>query len=110
MYPNTEPDTAPHNLRATAQNSTSIAVNWLPPVKPNGIITEYHLQCSGGGEIFTSVLSGSQTATTLSGLLPYTNYSCSITAHTSVGGGPEATTSVTTKQDGKYYLIMLDCY
>ena len=30
-----------------------------------------------------------------------TNYSCSITAHTSAGGGPAATTSVTTLQDGE---------
>ena len=73
---------------------------------PNGIITEYHLQCSGSGQMIRKNISGSsQTTTTLSGLLPYTNYSCSITAHTSVGGGPEATTSVITEQDGECYLL-----
>ena len=68
---------------------------------PNGVITEYQLQCSGGGKVFNSTVM--ETTTTLSGLLPYTNYSCSITAHTSVGGGPAATTSVTTEEDGKYF-------
>ena len=51
--------------------------------------------------MFSRTVMGSQTTTTLSGLLPYTSYSCSITAHTSVGGGPAATTSVTTQQDSK---------
>ena len=51
--------------------------------------------------MFSPVIPGSQTTTTLSGLLPYTGYSCSITAHTSAGGGPAATTSVTTLQDGE---------
>ena len=85
-------------------------------MEPNGVITEYQLQCSGGGQVFSRTVMGSQTTTTLSGLLPYTNYSCNITAHTSVGGGPAATTSVTTEQDGEhimnekyYYFIQLCC-
>ena len=73
-------------------------------MKANGVITEYQLQCFGGGQEHRWTVNGSQTTTTLSGLLPYTNYSCSITAHTSVGGGPAATTNVVTKQDGEYIL------
>ena len=68
-------------------------------MEPNGVITEYQLQCSGGGQVFNRTVM--ETTTTLSGLLPYTNYSCSITAHTSAGGGPAATTSMTTLQDGE---------
>ena len=68
------------------------------PLKPNGVITMYQLQCSAGGRVFNRTVT--ETKTTLSGLLPYTNYSCSITAHTSAGGGHAATTSVTTLQDG----------
>ena len=75
-------------------------------MKANGVITEYQLQCSGGGQEHRWTVNGSQTTTTLSGLLPYTNYSCSITAHTSVGGGPAATTNVVTKQDGEYYTAL----
>ena len=83
-------------------SSTATMLTWSPPVEPNGVITEYHLQCSGGGQLLKMNFSKNQPTTiTLSGLLPYTNYSCSITAHTSVGGGPAATTSVVTDQDGK---------
>ena len=84
-------------------------------MEPNGVITEYQLQCSGGGQVFSRTVMGSQTTTTLSGLLPYTSYSCNITAHTSVGGGPAATTSVTTEQDSeqimneKYYCFIQLC-
>ena len=34
--------------------------------EPNGVITEYQLQCSGGGQVFSHTVS--QTTTTLSGL------------------------------------------
>ena len=73
---------------------------WKAPKEPNGIITSYHLECADGVKVFNQTANGSQTTTTLSELHPYTNYSCSITAHTSVGGGPAANISVTTEQDG----------
>ena len=73
---------------------------WTPPVKPNGVIIEYQLQCFGGEQEYRWTVRGSQTTTTLSGLLPYTNYSCNITAHTSVGGGPAVNSTVTTDEDG----------
>ena len=63
--------------------------------------TEYQLQCSGGGQVYNWTVMGLQTTASLSRLIPYTNYSCNITAHTRVGGGPAATTSVTTQQDGE---------
>ena len=97
----TVPAGPPRQFFGTAKSSTSIIVAWGAPATPNGVITEYQLQCSGGGEVFSFTVMGSQTTTTLSGLLPYTSYSCSITAHTSVGGGPAATTSVTTEQDSE---------
>ena len=96
-----EPGTAPSDLTATAENSTAIALSWKYPIEPNGVITYYQLQCSGRGQALNHSVNSLQTTTTLSGLLPYTNYSCSITAHTSVGGGPAATISVTTKQNSK---------
>ena len=96
----TVPAGPPRQVFVIVDTSKTINVTWSAPSTPNGVITEYQLQCSGGGQVFSPVVPGSQTTTTLSGLLPYTNYSCSITAHTSVGGGPAATTSVTTLQDG----------
>ena len=98
----TVPAGPPRQVMSIAENSTSISVSWIAPATPNGVITEYQLQlCSGRGEIFSHTVIGTQMTTTLSGLLPFTNYYCNITAHTSVGGGPAATTSVTTKESSK---------
>ena len=97
-----EPGTPPHNLSGVSDDSLSLSLTWKVPQKPNGVIIRYDLFSSGGGQVFNWTVPGSQTTTTLSGLLPYTSYSCNITAHTSVGGGPAATTSVTTEQDGIY--------
>ena len=96
----TVPAGPPGQFSIVAENSTSMNGSWSAPVTPNGVITEYQLQCSGGGQVFNRTVM--ETITTLSGLLPYTNYSCSITAHTSVGGGPAATTSVITQQDSEF--------
>ena len=97
----TVPAGPPRQFSGAVKSSNCIIFIWNVPVTPNGVINEYQLQCSGGGQSFSSVVPGSQTTTTLSGLLPYTSYSCNITAHTSVGGGPAATTSVTTEQDSE---------
>ena len=95
----TVPAGPPRQVSIVAKSSKSINVSWSAPATPNGVITEYQLQCSGGGQVFNRTVM--ETTTTLSGLLPYTNYSCSITAHTSVGGGPAATTNVTTEEAGE---------
>ena len=78
---------------------------WNTPLQPNGVVTQYQLRCSGSGQVVTRSVLGSQTTTTLSGLLPYTTYSCSNTAHTSAGGGPAATVTATTAQDGELYEV-----
>ena len=93
----TEPSTPPKNESVTLITSTSAVISWNPPLKPNGVIIQYRLQC---GPNVGHIVSGSQTTITLSGLLPYTNYSCNITAHTSAGRGPAATVNITTAQDG----------
>ena len=81
--------------------STGFTFNWKLPTEPNGVITKYQIYCSDEGHVFSHTVMGSKTTTTLSRLLPYTNYSCNITAHTSIGEGPAATTSLTTRQDGE---------
>ena len=95
----TAPGTPPSDLNGVSNDPRSLTLTWSAPSTPNGVITEYQLQCSGGGQVFSRTVM--ETTTTLSGLLPYTDYSCNITAHTSAGGGPAATTSVTTLQDGE---------
>ena len=95
----TVPAGPPRKVIVIVESSTTIVLFWSAPAMPNATITEYQLQCSGGGQVFNHTVM--ETTATLSGLLPYTNYSCSITAHTSAGGGPAATTSVTTLQDSE---------
>ena len=90
----------PRQVMSINKNSTSITVSWSAPATPNGVITEYQLQCSNHKQVFNHTVKGSQTTTTLNGLLPYTNYPCNITAHTSAGGGPAATIDISTAQDG----------
>ena len=80
-------------------NSAGFTFNWKLPTEPNGVITKYQIYCFGEGRVFSHTVIGSQTTITLSGLLPYTNYSCNITAHTSAGGGPAATVNIATAQD-----------
>ena len=94
----TVPAGPPRQVFGIVESSKTFTLFWSAPAIPNGVITEYQLQCSGGGQVFNRTVM--EITTTLSGLLPYTNYSCSITAHTSAGGGPAATISVTTLQDG----------
>ena len=95
----------PEMFMSVNVSSKSISFTWRSPLKSNGIILKYILQCTDMSNKLHLQLNGSQTTTTLSGLHPFTNYSCSITAHTSVRGGPAATTSVVTEQDSKFSFI-----
>ena len=99
----TVPAGPPRQAFGVAENSKTITFVWSAPEIPNGVITEYQLQCSGGGQVSSRTVL--ETITTLSGLLPYISYSCSITAHTSVGGGPAANFTVHTLQDSKYKVV-----
>ena len=54
-----------------------------------------------------SVVNGTTLAATLSGLNPYTQYSCYVTANTSVGeGSPSVVFTMITDQSGS----LLNCY
>ena len=81
-----------------------ITFHWKQPKEANGVINNYEILCYDKQFRLHSV-NNSQTTATLSGLQPYTNYFCSITAYTSVGGGPAAATNVTTEQDSEFYFI-----
>ena len=93
---------SPTQISSYPATSSSVVFRWNSPVQRNGVTTKYQLQCSGGGEVFSRTVTESTLSTTMSGLLPYIKYSCNITAHTSVGGGPAATTSVIALQDGEF--------
>ena len=103
-----EPGTPPDMIVINTVTSKNVTLSWGPPTEPNGVITKYQFQCSAGEEhVFNRTVMGSQTTTTLSGLLPYTSYSCNITAYTSAGGGPAVTVTVNTLQDSEYTMCVM---
>ena len=83
----------------------SLRVSWLPPSVPNGYITHYNVYCqesllvmgSGGGmlalptslyfQTFTSTVYGTELNATVTGLTPFTNYGCYVSANTTIGEG-----------------------
>ena len=80
---------------------TALSTNWSVPITKNGIITGYTVYCNTsasqaypeqviGPNIPTirSVVNGTTLAVTFNtGLNPYTQYSCYVTANTSAGEG-----------------------
>ena len=78
---------------------------WIPPEPPNGIITAYSIFCRLlGDENFTllEVVRPPSLERTLDGLMPFTNYTCVVTANTSAGEGQETEPqSATTDQAGE---------
>ena len=98
-----------------ADSSTQLSASWERPIPANGVITDYTLYCEGSNSQFypdqirpallTRTVNGSTTSITVPGLLPFTNYDCSVSATTSAGEGTKSTTRTQrTDEDGK--LIM----
>lgn len=72
-------------------SSTSIALNWLPPEAPNGVILYYVVYRNG-----IPVANTSQLAYNDTGLLPYTTYTYAIQAANVIGRTTSYATSATT--------------
>ena len=91
-----------------------LTANWSAPIPKNGIITSYNVYCNTssnqtypeqivGSNVPTirSVVDGTTLTVTLTGLNPFTQYSCYVTANTSVGeGSPSATFTARTVEGG----------
>ena len=89
-------------ILSISANSTTITLTWGPPDLDslNGVLVGYHIQCSNGRRDYSQNVTSSQNTTTISGLQPFNNYSCNITARNIIGEGPAATANLTTEQDG----------
>ncbi len=70
---------------------TQLHITWTEPAKPNGVITSYSVRCAaitGESEgLEPVVLSGNTLDMYVTGLEPYTEYGCFVTANTSAGEG-----------------------
>ena len=94
----------PQLLRETVSvNSSSVTLQWSPPVTPNGIITQYSLQYNTTAVAATA---NNVLMYTVSGLSPETVYVLQVRAHTSVGAGPPSNITVITR---KLYLLYFAC-
>ena len=100
---------APNSVRATAESSTLISVEWngLTPCRlVNGLIVKYTVQYTAGSTRMVEEVTGDWTVggeTSLSGLTPFTNYSIQVAAendqgHVGVYSGP---VTVETRESSK---------
>ena len=85
----------PQSLETISINSSSVTLQWRPPVTPNGIITQYSFQYNT-----TAVANTTNNVLmyTVSGLSPDTVYVLQVRAHTSVGAGPPSNVTVITRK------------
>lgn len=82
--------TAPMLLSVSPDDQTrNLTATWSAPTMTNGMITEYILRYSPTDEESEEREEGiTETEFTVTGLVPYTNYTVSVQACTSEGCGP----------------------
>ena len=92
----------PRSLEMVSVNSSSVTLQWRPPVTPNGIITQYSLQYN-----ITIINFGNDMLMgTIEGLSPDTVYTLQVRAHTSVGAGPPSIITVVTCEFLNTYILI----
>ena len=114
---NTEPKAPPSNVQGHNTSSTKIFVQWgsVPAADQNGIILKYTVTYraipNGGPQ--TMVVDPPANEATLTGLNEFTNYSITVFASTSKGGGKESEPIIViTDEDSKYTVLLFcqDCH
>ena len=92
----------------TSVNPSSLYVSWQPPpeIHRNGIITGYVIEYtrSGGSSDMVTVTSG--TTHTISGLVPFVEYSVTVAAMTSSGTGPSSDLEVQSSGQNSKFLVV----
>ncbi|KAJ6651382.1 hypothetical protein lerEdw1_020955 [Lerista edwardsae] len=86
--PEDEPESPPQNVEVLNVTATEISLKWLPPEKPNGIITHYEV-LYGSVKAF-GCKNTTTTSLLLHGLKPYTLYNISVRAFTHLGHGNQS--------------------
>ena len=92
----------------TSVNPSSLRVSWQPPpeIDRNGVITGYVIEYtrSGGSSDMVTVTSG--TTRTISGLVPFVEYSVTVAAMTSSGTGPSSDLEVQSSGQNSKFLVV----
>ena len=114
--------TSPQQLSLSPiSDLTYLSANWSVPIPRNGIITGYTVYCNTSinqpypeqvigpnAPTSRSIVNGTTLAVTFNtGLSPYTQYSCYVTANTSIGEGhhSEVVTARTGEASEKHLII-----
>ena len=106
-----EPNAPPSNVQGRKASSTSILVQWgdVPAADQNGIILSYTVKYTAlpGGSEQTKVVNAPANETTVTELNEYTNYSITVFASTSKGGGNVSEPIIIiTDEDSKFAVIL----
>ena len=92
----------PLSIEIVQVNSSSVTLQWRPPVTPNGVITQYSILYNG---INITNFGNNMLMNTIEGLSPDTVYVLQLRAHTGAGAGlPNNLTAVTCKFSCCYML------
>ena len=102
-YCNAAPSGPPTEVVVNATSSRSISLSWSSPnpEQQNGIVRHYLITVTSSFETVTRNISSIQTRTIISGLRPYTVYSCTVQAETVATGPSSDPVQLRTPQDGK---------
>ena len=97
-----EPTSPPESFNATASDSSSLFLQWAPPIAEgiNGIIQHYNISVT---EIETGIVSYHITTSltfVLTDLHPFYTYKCTVAAIT-IGTGPITSLVVQMPEDGQ---------
>ena len=101
------------NVSRISASPNVLYIMWDHPNEPNGMILYYSIYYCGPMRIVAWLLStslclkwkvlGNHSETIIHGLLPYTNYTCFVTANTSAGeGNPSMNLTAQTDETCKY--------
>ena len=92
-------------------NSRSIFLSWDPPLanQSNGILRYYFISLVSDAGMETRNISSSLRAVTVTGLRPFTQYSCTVQAGTVGVGPPTAALQRTTLEDGMQAMVAHPC-
>ena len=105
----TVPSGSPENLKIALVTSHTLNLSWSPPLVShhNGFIMNYFIICSlRDSIIYSTRTSGPSLQLSITGLEPFTNYTCSVRAATVVGDGPVAVIHTMTNEDCKLTLYI----
>ena len=101
---NTVPSGFPQDVSVDSITSQSVEISWSPPLleERNGNITSYTVTVSRQGSDLPIQLTSPTTSISVSMLNPFTSYTVTVAALTSIGMGPPSTLlTFRTAEDGK---------